>query len=354
MLTKINNTTFLDRGYSSLGSVLYRHKPKLFSRGWGDQSVFESLNSWDAFRSQATPIHIDWQYTGKAYRGFYCSEGDFESVFDHTAIPDECRRANFMMLLPEKQFRGPLFVHLAASGDEGYKNRLDNIAVPLAQQGIGSIILENPFFGRRRPKDQFKVRLLHASDLLLLGALAVQDVRALLDWFRQRHDGLLGVTGISMGGHLTSLAAGLTQYPLAVVPCLAPHSGTAVFVDGLTADHIDWSLLAKETGSVESAKQRMRDALTFTSVSEMATAMNAHTLAGVCARNDGFVPLHSSLDWQKHHPNGTFTWLNGGHVSNILFRKRVFVEQIVTAAQANSLEEKTDAMAAYQANVKVW
>jgi hypothetical protein len=52
--------------------------------------------------------------------------------------------------LEHKQF--PLCIQLAATGDQGLWKRRRFIAQPLLAQGIGSLILENAYYGSRRPK----------------------------------------------------------------------------------------------------------------------------------------------------------------------------------------------------------
>ena len=49
----------------------------------------------------------------------------------------------------------PLVIHLAGTGDHGFARRRRFMARPLAEQyGIASLILENPFYGPRKPKRQ--------------------------------------------------------------------------------------------------------------------------------------------------------------------------------------------------------
>ena len=330
-------STMLDQAYSKLGQQVYRNKPLLFSQGWGDANVFSSIHSWDAFRSTPDPVQINWQGKSVYQDQVYCREANFISAFDHTSLALETRRACFRIVLPEKNFSGPLYIHLAASGDEGFEYRYRTMALPLARKGIASIILENPFFGQRRPAKQHKVRLRFVSDLLLLGALAVQDVRALLWNFREKHQGLIGVTGISMGGHLTALAAALCQEKIAVVPCLAPHSGAAVFVDGLTAKHIDWQRLAVEAGGMKQARTLLRQVLEFTSIENLPKPSVVQAVRGVSARHDGFVPWSSSLVWQRHWQQTSFLSVRGGHVKNILLRKKLFQQLLFEAMQSLKL-----------------
>jgi hypothetical protein len=49
----------------------------------------------------------------------------------------------------------------------------------LLKDGIGSIIIESPYYGLRKPPEQAHSKVLHVSDLILLGAVTI--IEAL--WF---------------------------------------------------------------------------------------------------------------------------------------------------------------------------
>lgn len=96
-------------------------------------------------------------------------------------MPEETRTAHFQVVLPRKwqsQKVKPICLHLAGTGDhvsddenvvilanivdihvffsfKFYWRRRNLIARPLLKEaGIGAILLENPFYGLRKPKDQ--------------------------------------------------------------------------------------------------------------------------------------------------------------------------------------------------------
>lgn len=43
---------------------------------------------------------------------------------------------------------------LPGTGEHGYLHRRSSIALPLARMGIATLILEGPFYGKRKPEDQ--------------------------------------------------------------------------------------------------------------------------------------------------------------------------------------------------------
>lgn len=77
------------------------------------------------------------------------------------------------------------------------------MAKPLLKQGIGSIILENPYYGYRKPLDQVRSCLFNVSDIFVMGGCLILECIALLHWCERLGYGPLGVTGLSMGGHVS-------------------------------------------------------------------------------------------------------------------------------------------------------
>lgn len=73
---------------------------------------------------------------------------------------------------------------------------------PLLKYGIGSIILENPYYGFRKPKSQLYSCLHHVSDVFVMGGCLVLESIVLLNMCESLGLGPLGVTGLSMGGHV--------------------------------------------------------------------------------------------------------------------------------------------------------
>lgn len=45
----------------------------------------------------------------------------------------------------------------------------------LLSQGIGSLVLESPYYGKRKPKGQLGSKLRHVADLIKLGATTILE-----------------------------------------------------------------------------------------------------------------------------------------------------------------------------------
>ena len=87
--------------------------------------------------------------------------------------------------------------------------------------------------------------LLHVTDLFAMGAALVLESLVLFKWCESKGYGPLGISGISMGGHMASLASGFYDKPVSVIPCMSSVSSSLVFVDGLLNSVVDWKGLEK-------------------------------------------------------------------------------------------------------------
>lgn len=77
------------------------------------------------------------------------------------------------------------------------------MAKPLMKEAnIGAMILENPFYGLRKPEDQRNSSLHNVSDIFVMGGCLILESLVLFHWCERNGLGPLGITGCSMGGHM--------------------------------------------------------------------------------------------------------------------------------------------------------
>lgn len=114
------------------------------------------------------------------------------------------------------------------------------------EHNIASLILENPFYGDRKPENQTRSNLNYVKDLFLLGGCIITESLALMNWCERLGFGPFLLTGLSMGGFMASLAATVWSKPLAVVPCLSWTTAGPTFTRGVMANAIPWQLLEKQ------------------------------------------------------------------------------------------------------------
>lgn len=247
-------------GVSKL-DLLYRRLllTKLFIRGWGKP---EDLKRLFAFRKiigdrekckylvpDDYPVYID-----KVEEQNDCKilDGHFISPLSHYVpgvMPSECVTARFQFIVPKewKSKYRPVCIHLAGTGDHYYWRRRTLMARPMIKEaGMASLLLENPYYGCRKPKDQVRSCLKNVSDLFVMGGALVLESAALLHWLEREGYGPLGLTGISMGGHMASLAVTNWPKPIPLVPCLSWSTASGVFTRGVLSKAVNWRELEKQ------------------------------------------------------------------------------------------------------------
>ncbi|XP_066089472.1 protein ABHD18 isoform X2 [Saccopteryx bilineata] len=247
-------------GVSKL-DTLYRRLllTKLFIRGWGRP---EDLKRLFEFRkiignrercqnlvSSDYPVYID-----KIEEQSDCRilDGHFVSPMAHYVpdiMPIESVIARFQFIVPREwnsKYR-PVCIHLAGTGDHYYWRRRTLMARPMIKEArMASLLLENPYYGCRKPKDQIRSSLKNVSDLFVMGGALVLESAALLHWLEREGYGPLGMTGISMGGHMASLAVSNWPKPMPLIPCLSWSTASGVFTTGVLSKSINWRELEKQ------------------------------------------------------------------------------------------------------------
>ncbi|XP_060537240.1 protein ABHD18 isoform X2 [Cylas formicarius] len=196
--------------------VVYRKLllSKFFVKGWGVPQTIKRLFKFRKIMSnratcyQLVPKNYPITILSSQDRANYrIIEGKFKSPLgSHLpgVVPSEVEDAYFQMILPvewpSSNFK-PICIHLAGTGDHYYWRRRNVMAKPLLKDGIGAIILENPYYGLRKPKDQIRSSVHYVSDIFVMGGCLMLECIVLLNWCEELGLGPLGVTGISMGGH---------------------------------------------------------------------------------------------------------------------------------------------------------
>lgn len=232
---------------------------KFFTRGWGKP---ENLKRIFEFRKVLAnreeccklipadyPVHIDKDELQGDVR---ILEGHFTSPLKNFVpgiMPKESEQAKFQVVLPKtwNSKHKPICLQLAGTGDHYFWRRRTLIARPLLKEsGIASIILESPYYGLRKPKQQLRSSLHYTSDLFVMGGALMLESLVLFNWCEKEGFGPLGVTGISMGGFMASLAASVYPKPIALIPCLSWTTASTVFCRGVMSGSISWKVLENQ------------------------------------------------------------------------------------------------------------
>lgn len=295
-----------------------RNKGRFFTGGWGDPEVLRlSLVQ----RQHPPPAEVVLERDDGLVR-----EYRFRSPV--SGLPEPSQNAYFRWVLPEGfNPETPICMHLSATGDEGFETRHRLLAAPLARRGISSVILENPFYGRRRPDYQDSTYIHTVSQLWQMGLATVADTRAILAWLEDQGYRRLGVSGVSMGGQMASQVAALYHRPLAVCACIAPHSASTVFLEGVLSNFCDFDAL----GGGREARRRLREQLDGTDLRLFPRPSRTDCCLWICGKSDAYVLKHSSETTWAAWPGSKMRWLPSGHVSSVLLHRRAFLRGIEEA-----------------------
>jgi len=240
---------------------------RMFKAGWGDQQVLNDLTEFSVTMKNAnTCMHpvsnhfnvnqmniVKDKTDNKNFRTY---TGSFESPMNSLypgLLPLESQTCHFKMILPKKwdnENKKRICLHYAPTGDHGYYRRDSFLAQPLAKDyNMGSIIVENPFYGSRKPKNQTRSSTRHVTDIFSMGCSLMLEGQFLFSWLESNGYGPLGISGVSLGGHNASLTAAVWQKPLAIIPCLSWSSAAHTFSEGILSSQCYWDILQTELQS---------------------------------------------------------------------------------------------------------
>lgn len=301
-----------------LGGAIVSHGPdrlRFFTDGWGDASIIDTaVLSTD----HPQPIPIDW-VSEVTDVGLTTSVGVFESPAE--ILPDHARHGAVTRVMPENG--ADRIVVLMAAWNEHDSRARFGIARRLAQRGIGSLVLENPYYGIRRPDDHDGQPIRTVADFFRMGIGAVMEGRGLLATIRDSGS-VPGVAGYSMGGNISALVSATTPFPIATAPLAASYSPSPVYLDGALRGGIAWEAL----GGRLSAEPRLREALLTASVLDLPAPDHSRHAVLVSARSDAYVPASTTEALQAHWPGSELRWISGGHATLLWFHKGAFARAI--------------------------
>ncbi|MEL6179938.1 MAG: alpha/beta hydrolase family protein [Myxococcota bacterium] len=337
--TTWRRNSIMDRLYSGSTSRGVR----FFEEGWGPEEQIAAFQELPSRVGKPAPLDLLWTWRRK-HRGVLLQRGVFVSPMASPILPPESHRAHVLLVLPSGQppvltpgatpnSLGPIALHLAATGDEGFSRRLHAFALPLARHGIASIILENPYYGARKPRRQTNVYLNAFTDLLIMGETTVREGWALLEWLGDRGFGPLAVTGVSMGGHMSLIIGAVTRRPVAITPCIGMHSAAPVFADGIMSEQLAWDVLGADLGGEQAARQRVRDILAASDVRRYPMPTRPDATVCISALRDAYVHNGSIEQVRDHWPGTEIRWVRAGHVRAYVSYGAVFRQAILDSLE---------------------
>jgi dienelactone hydrolase len=238
-------------------------------------------------------------------------------------LPDESKTAHVELMLPghlAPDARPPVCLILAATAEEGFVRRRF-FAGPLVRRGVAALLLENPFYGKRRPRGQLGPSLRTVADQFAMNTSTVEEARALLAWLRRRGHRDVGATGYSQGGMMAAFAGALSPFAMAVVPRGAGASARPIFTESALAQTFDWKKLAAEMRGLEEARRYFERCLEPVVVTRYPPPRAPELAVILGARSDGFIPAEDVQALHDHWRGSELRWLDAGHVTAVVFHR---------------------------------
>ncbi|WP_163999427.1 alpha/beta hydrolase family protein [Pyxidicoccus caerfyrddinensis] len=289
-------------------------RARLFTNGWGDEQLLEKVEVGTSFLPEPARVSPVWG-EARPHRGTWLRDGTFTSPLPLLAPP--VQTAHVRWLSAENTRGRSACVVLAASREEGYVLR-ERLYTPLVREGIDLFLLENPYYGVRRPLGQKGGALRTVSDHVLMNLGMVEEARALLTWLRDAGYARLGIAGYSMGGYMAALTAVLFPGPLAVAALAAGASPVPVFTRGLLSWSISFAQLDGARRDAEQARQRLGRIFDLANLTKFPPPRQPGAAILLACRKDGFVPAAETRTLHAHWKKSELRWVNAGHVSAIL------------------------------------
>lgn len=310
-------------------AVTDHRRPRFFADGFGDRAELDARVQafHDAAGQAPEPITVAWgELRGSEDASAVLQMGTFESPA-HALLPAEAKRASVLAIRPATRVRGRCVVWLAATNDEGFVMRR-RVALPLAKLGITSIILENPFYGARRPRGQKRADLRTVVDQATMNGATVREAKALLAALADDHAKLV-VAGFSMGGQMAALVS--SSFPMAIgtVVIAAGETAVPIFLEGVLERAVHWEVLAREAGSREAARTQLAAVFDAASLRDKPRPRCLDAAVLVAGDSDGYVSAKSVVDLQTLWSGAELRWLRAGHASSYLFHRDAWRAAVV-------------------------
>lgn len=306
---------------------------KFYPKGWGDRALLGALvERFEAFEAPA-PIRVRWLTLPEAGQGVTRATGYFETPVRDFPIPAASRAAYFELILPEgsgPRVRPPVCVYLAATADQGFGQRRRHV-LPLVRRGLGALILENPYYGLRKPADQRFSSLGSVADQLLMNLATIEEARALLAWLREDGFEHLGVSGYSMGGFMSAYVAALMDEPTVCVPCAAGVSPASAFTHSTLRRLLRWDILERELGDDYSARDTLEALYESFSLARLPQPRDLDLAILVGASRDGIIAPHDVTALARLWQGVEVRWMRGGHISALAIDPQVIGNALLDA-----------------------
>ncbi len=295
---------------------------KLFSRGWGEESLLTELSTRVSYRDPPSPICVQWQSARRRGR-VVLRDGTFSSPLE--LLPEETRTVHVRAWLREGNHAA--CVILAASRDEGYRPR-EHVFGPLVGRGLDLYFLVSPFYGRRRvPGGPSRITV---SDHGLMALGMVQEARALLESLAQHYPKLV-VAGYSMGGHMAAITAAVSPFPLACAALATGASASTIYTRGLLSWSVDLEGLGGASHLRAAARERLQLLFDVADITRYPPPLRVDAAVIAACTRDGYVPESETERLHQHWHGSTLRRISAGHFSALVTNRQALRDCVADA-----------------------
>lgn len=305
------------------------NRPKLFSEGWGDLDYLKQCYDKGLEIPPIKKLKIQWTDSTQKENCFI-QKGFFQTPYQGHQFPEECQRAFVELILPQtKSKKTPVCIYFGFKGDEGFSRRR-KMVLPLVNQGIGALILEQPFHGNRKPKNQQRTSFNRVIDFWNMSHAAVNEGTSLLYWLKENGFGPLGVAGYSQGACMANMVGALFPEPLAIVSFVGAHSAEVIFKQGVMGKYCDWETLAKQfKGNQKEAKEFLFKFLGMSDIRNFPVPAHPQSAFLVRAQWDSFMPSFSLPLVHQYWKGSHFKKIRTGHIGSFIFYQKLFQKTVL-------------------------
>ena len=343
----------LDRNFDGDGHWLdhlylrLKSKDTLFSKGWGDEKLTKKIVNLESLTEKPRDLNI--HFTKRVEEKKFTSlEATFKNPFIEFPLPKNSEQGFLEFILPkgvdlfEKSSKPPLVLLMPASGDDTFTYRRRKLAIPLAQKGIASVMLEIPFYGRRKPEAQEETNIGLVSDFALMLYMSYQEGRSILYSFFKNGFYNLGVSGFSMGGFFASGIASSLPFPTALVAALTGNTIADTLVYGNCQQSCDWNALIGNQSKVF-AQKKLYNILDFIGNLEvLPPPPYLATSLLINAQEDAYIPPINAKKLKLLWKGVDQIWIPGGHFTTIFKGAPIVVDALELAFKSLKSPKKRD------------
>ena len=262
--------SYLDDWYAAVARNIGGGSTKrFFHRGYGDMAsaakIFSSVVDEIASGAPIAPLRPTWGDTTRIEPSVSSCFGPGAdaapttrlATFESPAsahLPGASRRGELMFVWKDTD-RAPtkIAVHLPTTGDQFYYFR-KQIALDLLKHDIASVIPMLPYYGPRKPPEQYAHVLPTVEALVAQACAGVTESAAVAAYLAETYPVAQTVfTGVSLGGVLSIVAAmyyaSSATHDVGAAPVVAPSCATA-FLTGVLHNRLAWDVLGRAPENV--------------------------------------------------------------------------------------------------------